>query len=101
MWAEKAEQLMGDKTYYDKVMKAKPEKRKAQYLDIVKKHSKMLRSIDTKGMAKIVLDKPKEYVIRHSRPNTVFIGLVGTSVRCIEDCDIEEIHGFPNGIKVK
>ena len=90
LWAEKAEKLMGDKKYYDRVMKKPSTKRKAEYLKIVKNHTDRLDKIKPpKGKHVTKFKEPKTYTIKHVRPHEIFVGYEGTSLRCIEDCDVE------------
>jgi hypothetical protein len=67
----------------------------------VKKHLAKLKTIKPPIGVKKVEKKTGHHVIRRKHPNEIIVGLAGSSLDCIEKCDINQIHGFPEGITFK
>ena len=96
-WANKAEKLMKDPSYYHKIAKLPRNDRKKEYLKLVKKNLSKLKDIKVPTDIEKVY-KDKHTVVRKPLKNKIYIGLKGASLECIEKCDIKQFHGFPDGI---
>jgi hypothetical protein len=77
------------------------EERKEEYLDMVKSNLSKLKSIKPPYGYKKLEKKSGHHIIRSKHNKEIIVGLAGSSVECIEKCDITQIHGFPEGITYK
>ena len=82
-------------------MKAKEKStRKDEYTKYVHKNLTKLKSMAPQDGLKKKYYKAGHHVIKKPMPGYMIIGLEGSSLDCIEECDIEHIHGFPEGIHI-
>ena len=100
-WAKKAERLMGDSKYYYKVRKLPRDQRRKEYNRLVRKYAEKLKALKPPPGVKKVIKGPGHHVIRSPHPNEMIIGLAGSSLQCIDKCDIDQVHGFPEGITIE
>ena len=78
----------GSQSFYDRIMALPESERKEQYQRYVEQNLRKLKNIEVPAGLKKKVYKSGHHVIKTPMPGLMLVGLEGSSLDCIQKCNI-------------